>query len=241
MKKWLLVGSIILVLFVAGAAGCSKAGTPPMVSLAGNQQQGIWVNGQGKVAVSPDIAVITLGVQAQEATVAVAQAQATEAMTRVVAALTGNGVADRDVQTQRFSVQVVTRYDQTNQRDEIIGYQVTNVVTARIRALDTTGVIIDAAAVAGGDLTRIEALTFSIEDPTIYQTQARQAALLDAKTKADQMADLSGVKLGSPVFISESVSQPSAIPIKSGSSGGTPISPGELNITVTVQVVYEIS
>ena len=143
-------------------------------------------------------------------------------------------------QTQRFSVQIVTRYDTTNQKDVIIGYQVTNIVTAKIRALETIGTIIDAVAAAGGDLTRIEGLNFTIEDPTAYQTQARQKAMTDAKAKAEQMASLSGVDLGNPTFISESISQPINVPIKAGAPGVTPINPGQLDITVTVQIVYKI-
>ena len=237
MKKWLFAVSLILVFLIAGVTGCD---THETAIVTGSQQQGIWVNGQGKVPATPDLAVITLGVQAQEATVADAQTKATDAMTKVISALMGNGVANQDIQTQRFSIQVVTRYDQTNQREIVMGYLVTNVVTAKIRTLDKTGTIIDAVTVAGGDLTRIESLSFSIDDPTAYQTQARAKAMSDAQAKADQTASLSGVKLGDPTFISESVSLPPPVPIKAGSSGGTPINPGELNITVTVQVVYQI-
>ncbi len=240
-KKCLIALSLASALLVLGMLGCSSPETGSEAVILTNQQQGIWVNGQGKVAVVPDVAQITLGIQAQEPTVADAQREATAAMNRVVSALTGNAVASKDIQTQRFSIQVVTRYDDKTQREVVIGYLVTNVVTAKIRALDQTGAIIDAVAMAGGDLTRIEGIAFSIDDPTTYYAQSREKAMTDAKAKAEQIARLSGVTLGKPTLISESVTLPSPVPIKAGTPGQTPISPGEISVIATVQVVYAIS
>ena len=164
-------------------------------------------------------------------------------MNQVISSLTTNGIAAKDIQTQRFSIQVVTRYDTTTNQEIIMGYLVTNIVTAKIRSLDKTGSIIDAVSSAGGDLTRIEGLTFSIDDPTNYYTQAREKAMNDAKAKAQQIANLSGVTLGKPVFVSESTS----FPINQGSGISvpsvptTPISVGELDISASVQVIYSIS
>jgi len=83
----------------------------PLNINVGSQQTGIWVNGQGKVTVTPDIARLSLGVSAQTTTVAEAQSQAAAAMTRVMAALTGAGIAAKDIQTQNYSIQQVTRWD----------------------------------------------------------------------------------------------------------------------------------
>lgn len=243
MKKWFFVVSLILVLMASSLVGCNnpESGTESITVVS--QQEGISVNGQGKVSVTPDIAILTVGVQSQEASVASAQVKATDAMNKVVSALTGNGIASKDIQTKRFSIQVVTRYDTTTQQEVIIGYSVTNTVTAKIRTLDKVGVIIDAATSAGGDLTRIEGINFSVEDPTTYYSQAREKAIADAKAKAEQMARLIGVTMGEPTFISESTSSPIyqdsriALPVASE----TPISLGELEVSASVQVVYAIS
>lgn len=248
MKKWFFTICMVMILAV-GLAGCTTNGTATPAQtdasqqvVISNQQEGISVSGQGKVSAAPDIAILSLGVQDTQATVAVAQANASDAMNKVVSALTGNGVANKDIQTQRFSIQVLTRYDDKTQSNVILGYQVTNIVTAKIRALDKVGTIIDAVAVAGGDLTRIDGISFSVENPTSLTNQAREQAMADAKAKAEQMARLAGVTLGKPTFISESVAYPVPSPISriGAPTAETSISPGEIDISATVQINYAI-
>ncbi len=242
MKKiWFLALGLglTLVLAVVGLAAC---GTTTVNT--GYQQEGIWVNGQGKVTVVPDIATLQLGIEAQAVTVAEAQAQASQAMDQVMTALTDNGVAEKDIQTQYFNITKITRWDDKNQQEVVIGYRVTNIVTAKIRTIDNAGAIIDAVAEAGGDLTRIDSISFSVDDPTAYYGQAREKAMADAKAKAEQMAKLGGVTLGKPTYISESSYYPVPTPIRLADQGipsvETPISPGETDITISVQVAYAI-
>jgi len=240
-KKLILIAATILVL-VVGLVGCSPGNT---VVNTNSQQEGIWVSGQGKVTAVPDIATLSLGIEAQEASVADAQSKATEAMNKVMDALTSNGMAKKDIQTQYFNIQKVTRWDDKNQQEVVIGYRVTNTVTAKIRNIDKAGSIIDAVAAAGGDLTRIDNIDFSVEKPEAYYGEARDKAMADAKAKATQMAELAGVTLGKPTYISESAySQPPPIvrmaEMTAAELAETPISPGEMEISLTVQVVYAI-
>jgi hypothetical protein len=141
----------------------------------------------------------------------------------------------------------VTQYDNKTQQQIIIGYSVTNTVTAKVRTLANTGTIIDAVAKAGGDNTRINSISLTVNDPTPFQKTARDLAMDDARTKAKQLADSSGVKLGAPIYINESsgvITVPQTI-----SNGGlavpseapTPISAGTTDITVDVQVTYSIN
>jgi uncharacterized protein len=255
-KKWLgLTGLVAIMVPVFVLAGCSPltargpmlGGSPQGITI-GNQQEGIWVNGEGKLMVAPDIATVSLGVQAQAATVGQAQSDAASAMDRVMKALTANGIADKDIQTQNFSVSQVTRWDDPTQQQITIGYSVSNTVVAKVRELDKTGAIIDAVVAAGGDFTRVNDISFGIDDPTIYQRDARDKAMADAKNKGEQLAGLAGVRLGLPTYITESSYVP--VPIykggammegaASGSVPTTPITPGELEVTVNVQVVYSI-
>lgn len=243
MKKWFLLISLAIVLLLFGLIGCNNPEASSETITINNQQEGISVNGEGKVAVTPDIAILTLGVQSQEDTVVSAQAKATNAMDQLVSTLMGNGVANKDIQTQRFSIQVATRYDATTQQEIITGYQVINTVTAKIRILDKVGMIIDAAASAGGDLIRIEGISFSVDDPTTYYGQAIEEAIADAKAKAEKIAALSGVTLGQPTFISESTSYPIYQDSRTTSpvTSETSINPGEIEVSASVQVVYAIS
>jgi len=225
-------------------AGCEA---PISESVPASQQRGISVSGEGKVEVTPDVANLQLGVEAQAKTVADAQSQASGAMNKVVSALSAVGVASDDIRTSYFSVQVVTRYNPDTQQSEAVGYLVTNLVVVKIRNTGNAGQIIDSVVAAGGDLTRINDLSFTVDDPTPYYVDARNQAMTDAKAKAVQLAQQAGVKLGRPISISESGSTPPAPPpvsIPAAPGGGvstpTPISAGQLEITDTVQVVYDI-
>ncbi len=260
-KKILLAISLALVVISVGAIGCAGdfgfPGTPealpesPEALPAGGniilsqQNTGIWVTGEGKVSVVPDVANLSLGVEAQAETVAEAQAQATGAMVAVMGVLDDYDIAKKDIKTQRFSIQAVKRWD--NGEEILLGYRVTNIVAVKIRELDDTGVIIDAVAEAGGDYTRINSIIFTVDDPTDYYEEAREKAMEDAEAKAQQLADLAGVDLGKPTYVNESgafipvpreyyMAVPEAVPTPASS----PISPGETEIRLTVQVVYSI-
>jgi uncharacterized protein YggE len=247
-KYWLLGVGLALVLAIVGLAGCG-AGTAALGEIQelniSSQQAGIWVTGQGKVTAVPDIAILRLGIEAEEASVAEAQTQASEAMEGVMTALTENGVAEKDIQTQYFSIRRITKWDRVKEEEVVTGYRVTNMVTAKIRDIDKAGSIIDAVAKAGGDLTRIDNISFSVDDPSEYYEEARQKAMVDAKAKGEQLAELAGVTLGKATYISEGISYPvypRAIAVEEvmAAAPETAISPGEIEISLTVQVAYAI-
>ena len=260
-RKILLVISLALVVISVGAIGCTGdfgfpgspealPESPEALPAGGNiilsqQNTGIWVTGEGKVSVVPDVANLSLGVEAQAETVAEAQAQATGAMVAVMDVLDDYGIAKKDIKTQRFSIQAVKRWD--NGTETLLGYRVTNIVAVKIRELDDTGVIIDAVAEAGGDYTRINSISFVVDDPTDYYEEAREKAMEDAEAKAQQLADLAGVDLGKPTYVNESgafIPVPReyymAVPEAAPAPAPSPISPGETEIRLTVQVVYSI-
>jgi uncharacterized protein YggE len=255
MKKiwWLIPCLIVVVAF--SASGCeyldmasTGENSQQTISIPPQQNTGIWVTGQGEVMAVPDIASLRLGVEAQADTVAEAQAGASEAMNKVMEALKDNGVAKEDIQTQQFGIYPLTKWDERKNEGIIIGYRVSNIVLAKIREVDRVGEIIEAVAKAGGDLTRIQDITFTVDDPTEYYQEARAKAMEDAKDKATQLADSAGVELGKPTYISEGpvywpevtrgFEEAGAVPIPGPE---TPISPGELKITVSIQVVYAIA
>jgi len=249
-RTWLLVTGLALVLAIVGLSGCNQGDSALGEGLSNlrlsldSQQAGIWVTGEGKVSAAPDILSLRLGIEAQAESVAEAQPQAAEAMNQVMTALTDNGVDDTDIETQYFSIRQVTKWDRDKEENIVVGYQVSNMVTAEIRDIDNAGSIIDAVAEAGGDLTRINSISFSIDDPTAYHEEAREEAMADAKAKAGQLANLAGVTLGKPTYISEGTQTPAiyqrAMSDEAIPAAATPISPGELDITLTVQVAYAI-
>jgi hypothetical protein len=241
MKKGLLLVIGLVLMISLLLIGCESQET---TGANGSQQTGVWVSGTGKVTAVPDVAILSLGVEAQEKTVKEAQSEAASAMAAVVAVLKTNGVADKDIQTQWYNISPVTRWVEDTNEQITIGYKVSNMVTAKIRDISKAGTIIDAVAEAGGNLTRINSISFTVDDPTAYYNQAREKAMQDANAKAEQMATLAGITLGKPTYISESGGYiPTPYYLKDYAEGGsssTPISPGELDITLTVQVGYAI-
>jgi len=253
-KLWLLPAAVVVVagLIAAGCTSGAGAGPSPLsnISIPGNilQQSGIWVTGEGKVKAVPDTVVLSLGIEVQAITVSEAQQKAQTSMDAVVKALKDKGVSDKDVQTQRFSINPVYRYIDKENRQEIIGYHISNQVTAKVRRVDDAGPVIDAVAKAGGDLTRINGISFTIDDPSVLQTQATEMALKDAKAKAKLIADTLTVKLGKVTYTQiNNASTPYPISIQKfdGRAAGapevaTPISPGELTIQASATVAWGI-
>ena len=260
MKRMLWISVLLmLIAVITGVTGCDSFSPEPRTTATGSvvsgQNTGIWVTGEGKETVIPDIVILLVGAEAQEATVAEAMTKATEAMANVGEALINLGVEGKDIQTQYFNIQQRTRWDDLNGEEVVTGYRVTNKMTVKIRTLpiESTSLdykasqIIDAVVKAGGDFIRIDNISFTVDDPVPYQREARAKALDDAKEKARQIADEAGLKLGDPTFINETSSY-SPYPIASSyemvvpmmGGGGAPISPGETTITVYVQVAYAI-
>ena len=205
----------------------------------------VQVSGTGVVAGAPDVVVLSIGVSVERDTVKQARTEAAEAMAGMIESLKGNGLLDPDIQTQHFSI--YQQYDYSKGRREFRGYSVTNTVSAKIRDLNTVGNVIDDAAEAGGDLVEINSIQFTIDDTTKLKMQARVAAMQAAQAKAQTLATEGGVKLGKPISISESgdfyVPQPFNLDFARGEAASvadTPIQSGQLQITVTVNVTYEI-
>jgi len=243
-RSWLLATGLALMLTMAFLSGCTESATT-LGGIFSTQQEGIWVSGRGEVSVVSDIVSLRLGIEAQETSVAEAQTKAAEAMNKVMAALTESGIDEKDIQTQYFSIQQVTKWNRETEEQIVIGYRVTNTVTAKIRDIDKAGSIIDAVAEAGGDLTRINGISFSVDDPSAYYEEAREKAMDEAKAKAKQLARLGGVTLGKPTYISEGappIIYPRAVyeVAPAQAPAETPISPGEIEISLTVQVAYAI-
>lgn len=248
-KKWMVAIGAVLLLAVVGLVGCSSApsGTLELTGNLYNQQEGIWVNGEGKVPAVPDVAILSVGIESQEATVEAAREKAAEAMDNVMQVLKDQGIDEKDIQTQYFNISRVTRWDNDKQTETVIGYRVTNTVTSKVRDVEKAGIVIDEVATAGGDLTRINSIGFTVDDPSEYYEQARKLAVEDAADKAKILADAAGVNLGKVYYITENTYVPSPVyrgdmvAVPEAAPGiSTPISPGEIEITVNVNLAYEI-
>lgn len=204
---------------------------------------GITVTGTGRVSGTPDIATVTIGVQVEGATVEEAREQAAQAQTAVINAVKANGVNDRDVQTSNFNIS--PRYDFRTGSNQITGYSVTNTLSIKVRNLDNLSKIVDDATRAGGSNAIVNGLSFGIDDPEELRSQAREAALNQAKARAEDIARVTGVQLGKPLSIVEETYSPivesfDAVRTMAAADTPTPIESGSLDVVINVQVLYRI-
>ena len=159
---------------------------------------------------------------------------------RIIAAIKGAGVADNDVGTSAFNVSAQRDYRQDGP-DNVVGFQVTNTVAVTMRDIDAVGDVLQAALDAGAN--NVHGFALGVDDEDALRQEARVKAIEDARARAQVMADAAGVTLGAATSISEtSVGVPTTrLAFDSAAAeGAVPIEPGELELTVTVQVVFAI-
>ena len=241
---WLAAGAAVGV--VTAVVLAPSLGSPARAADSGTNtpEHTITVSGDGRVLVKPDVADVQLGVTVRREHAKDSEQDAAAQMAKVVAALKAEGVADEDIQTATLSLQPT--YDYSNNSTPVItGYETDNIVSVTIRDISTVGETVDAAVDAGA--TAVNGITFRVDDPTKAEAQARQAAMKDAKAKADAMAQAAGVSITGVASISE-VSAPMPQPIAYDMAAGaaapervtTPVQPGNVEMDVTVTVSYLI-
>jgi len=231
---------------VGRATPAGQTGAPVTYVQPVSSQTGIWVTGEGTVTLEPDMAVLNIGVETEARTVSAARDEAATAMAAIVAAVKAHGLADVDIQTTSFNVW--PRYDYFERTQVLAGYQVSNSVSIKIRDLDKVGEIIDGVTDSGKDATRINGISFTVEDPTPFMAQLRAAAVQNALDKAQHYASLTGVSLAGLVYLAESggISAPTAVArggfatAEKFAAPPTSISGGELMLRLVVQVMFGI-
>lgn len=218
---------VLFVLFVATIALAPAHAAERLVT----------VTGEATVAVAPDAAVIRIGVTSQDKTAREASEANAKQMTAVLAAIKDTGIADRDVQTSRLSLQ--PQYDPNKSGTaRLTGFQATNQVTVRIRDIDKLPVFLDRAIAAGAN--EMSGIEFVISEQSKLLDRARDDAIADARRKAELYAQAAGSKLGPVVSITEEGSAAQPRPIQAMRAGAVPLAPGEQTLRATVTVSYEL-
>ena len=229
---------------LASAAATCAGDTTTRVETMNGGQTGITVSGMGKATSKPDVARLTLGVSVLGDSVQEARDRAAGSLDGMLRTLKTNGVADKDIQTQQFNIQ--PEYDYSNNKQQLRGFRINNVVTATVRNINSTSKVVDDAVTAGGSDTQIQSIAFTIDKPDDLKRQAREAAVADAKSKAETLARAAGVSLGDAITISEGGYTPLQLQYSQRaasdtiSAPSTPIQPGELDISVDVSVTWAI-
>jgi len=225
----------VFAITVRGGPSGASAATDPAVRT-------ITVSGEGTASGRPDMAVLQLAVQATGRTAAEALNNANASATKLLAAIKAKGIGDDDIVTSGVSVYPGSN-DGTKRTTPT--FTASNSVQVKIHGVDKVGPVIDASVAAAGDAAVVQGVNFTFEDDGQLRQEARNRALQSAKTKAEQLAQASGVGLGRIHDIAEAtftggIPYAAARDSAAGSSA-TPIQPGTQEVSQQVTVVYEIS
>lgn len=220
------------------------ASQPLRIQQESEAKREITVQGTGEVHVKPEVARLTVGVQVQaQPTAQDALNALSERFTAVVKALKDLGIKDEDVKTTNLSLN--PQYEYVDGRQTPRGFTASELVDVTIRDLTKIGQVLGRTTAAGANQSG--GIRFEVEQPSLLQTQAEEAAIVDARAKAERLAKALGVRLGRvKTFTSSPAPQPPifaegfALRSADASLAAPPVPVGTLDATTTVTVTYEL-
>jgi uncharacterized protein YggE len=227
MKRWF--GLVIAATFLAAPA------------LAQTMPSAISVTGEANVSVAPDQAQIEGGVTSDAKTAREASDANNAAMGKVLLALKGAGIDEKDYQTSRLSLQPqFATPSKVSDRPGIVSFRASNRVTVKVRDITKVANVIDVLVGAGAN--EIGGINFTVTQASKALDEAREKAIADARRKAEIYAKAAGVTLGEPISISE---EGAPTPMFRGKmaapmAAGAPVAQGEETLSVTVSVTWAI-
>ncbi len=225
---------ILLPLILVSTMGLASAS---LADMTGN----LTVTGISTIAEVPDMATIALGVTTNGATAAAAMSANSEALAAVMKRLKAAGIDDRDIQTSNLTLNPDFVPNSAGTANEIQGYTANNMLTIRVRALDKTGAVLDAAIADGANT--LNSLTFGLQTPRPEEDKARKAAVADAIARAKLLAEAAGSKLGQILSIQEtSAPEPGPGPMYRMADAATavPVAGGEVEVSAAVTIVFAL-
>lgn len=228
----------------AAAIAAAVASLPAQAQSTGAPVQTVTLSVEGKVSQAPDIVDISGGVLTTAPTAAAALSENASRMTAVVAAVRRAGVADRDIQTSGLSLQPQYKYN-NNEAPLLTGYQATNTVRLRVRKIDDAGKLIDTLVAQGAN--QISGPNFGVDKADAALDAARAQAVATGRYRAEIYAKAAGLHIRRLVSISEgSAVDPGPRPMMMAmradkvAAAPTPVAPGEVELGINVQIVYEL-
>jgi uncharacterized protein YggE len=228
MKNSLAAAVVTATWFAAPAL--AQTVPPPAIS----------VTGEATVWVAPDQAQIDGGVTSDAKTAREASEANNAAMGKVLLALKGAGIEEKDTQTSRLSLQPQYAPNRTG-TSPITGYRASNRVTIRLRDVTKVANVIDVLVGAGAN--DIGGINFTVSQPSKHLDEAREKAVADARRKAEIFAKAAGVTLGEPISISEETGAPAPMfrgKMAAPMAAGAPVAQGEETLSVSVNVSWAI-
>lgn len=242
----LAAAAIVAPAMLGQASSVSAQSTPD--SSDGNEiVRSITVTGTGIVNVKPDVATIAVGVAKSGASLQETQNAVTDVLNAMLKTIKDAGIADKDVVTSGYNVYPVPKYDNDGNYVGVDRYQVSSDLTVTVRKIDTVGTLLDDIVSAGAN--QVWGISFSVDDPAAPASEARKAAVADARKKADELATAAGAVVTGVITIAETsapapksldYAAPAAAGEMARDSAPVPVSTGTTDIEVDVQVVFQI-
>src|SRR5690348_4274566 len=237
--RLLLVAAAVLA--AVGLSACDST-SGPTGSSAKNTRQ-VTVVGAGEVQGTPDTLTVNASIEFVAPDVTGAMNQTSDRQKAVIDALVGSGIDRKDISTTQVSLQPQFAGGDGN---AIIGYRASNSIDVKIRKLDSASQTLSLIISTGGDATRLNSVNYSIEDDSQLVKDARARAFNDAKDRAQQYAQLSGLGLGKVISITESGAStvPPSPPVptfKGAEMAAVPVEPGQQTVGFSVTVIFELS
>jgi uncharacterized protein YggE len=226
-------------LTVAALAACDKHSPAQPVA---NPRQ-VTVVGSGQVQGVPDTLTADVRIEFTAPDVTAAMNQTNDRQQAVIDALAGAGLDRKDISTTTVTLQPQYSNAAPNGTETITGYRATNAIQVKIHPTDAASRLLALVVSAGGDATRISSVTYSIADDSQLIKDARARAFNDAKGRADQYAQLSGLRLGRVISISEVSGGPPAgggPPAPPRGASAVPLEPGQRTVSFSVTAVWEL-
>lgn len=217
-------------------------GTAPL-AMAADETGRITVTGEGSVSAVPDMAVMSFGVLKSAPSARQAMDAANKALAEAIKGFKDKGIEARDIQTSGFSVSPQFDYSSKNGAPpKLTGYQVSNMLTVRIRDIASLGKILDDAVTDG--INSGGSLTFRNSKAKDLVAEARKAAVADAIAKAKALTEAAGVTTGDVLSISEDMAPPPPGPVMrmamAKEADSAPVEAGENDYHARVTVTFAL-
>ncbi len=224
-------------LAIAAVSACDSHS--PASSPGANARQ-VTVVGTGQVQGVPDTLTANVSIEFTAPDVTTAMNQTNDRQQAVINALVGSGIDRKDIRTTEVTLQPQYSNPGPTGTATISGYRATNAIEVKIHPPDAASQTLALIVSTGGDATRISSVSYSIADDSQLVKDARARAFDDAKNRADQYAQLSGLRLGKVLSISEASG---SMPPVGGAPRGmatVPLEPGQQTVSFSVTAIWEL-
>ncbi|WP_230864711.1 SIMPL domain-containing protein [Mycobacterium canetti] len=223
----------------AALSGCDAHNSG---SLGADPRQ-VTVFGSGQVQGVPDTLIADVGIQVTAADVTSAMNQTNDRQQAVIDALVGAGLDRKDIRTTRVTLQPEYSNPEPAGTATITAYRADNALEVKIHPTDAASRLLALVVSTGGDATRISSVSYSIADDSQLVKDARARAFQDAKNRAEQYAQLSGLRLGKVISISEAsgAAPTHEAPAPPRGLSAVPLEPGQQTVGFSVTVVWELT